>query len=61
MVFDEELEVQARESGPETKHGSEDDLGSGQIDSCGDTGPCCRDGLRARRVKSGGYCEALVD
>ena len=60
-VFDTELEVQARERGPETKYGSEDDLGCDQIDSCGDTGPRCREGLRAKKVKRGGYCEALVD
>ena len=28
-VSDEELEVQAREGGPETKHGLKDDLGCG--------------------------------
>ena len=59
--FDEEFDVRACERGPETKHGSEDDLGCDQIDSCGDTGPRCREGPRARRMKRGGYCEALVD
>ena len=47
--------------GPETKHGAEDDLGCDLIDSCGDTGPRCRERPRVRRVKSGGYCEALED
>ena len=61
MVFEEELEVRARERGSETKHGSGDDLGCDLIDSCGDTGPHCREGLKTRRVKRGGYCEALVD
>ena len=60
-VFEEELEVRARERGSETKHGSDDDLGCDLIDSCGDTGPRCREGLKTRKVKRGGYCEALVD
>ena len=60
-VFEEELEVRARERGSETKHGSDGDLGCNQIDSCGDTGPCCGEGLNTRRVKWGGYCEALLD
>ena len=59
-VFEEELEVRARERGSETKHGSDDDLGCDLIDSSGDTGPRCREGLKTRRVKRGGYCEALV-
>ena len=61
MVFEEELEVRVCERGPETKHGSEDDLGCNQIDSCGDTDPHCREGPIARRVKRGDYCEALED
>ena len=60
-VSDKELEFQAWEAGPETKHGSEDELGCDQIDSCGDTGSRCREGLRAKRVKRDGYCEASVD
>ena len=56
-----ELEVRARERGPETKHSSDDDMGSDLIDSCGDTGPRCREGLKTRRAKRGDYCEALVD
>ena len=35
-------------------------MGCDLIDSCGDTGPRCRERPRARRVKRGGYCEALV-
>ena len=46
MVFEEELEVRARESGPETKRGSDDDMGSDLIDSCGDTSPHYREGLK---------------
>ena len=61
MVFVEELEVRARERGPETKHGAEDDLGCDLIVSCGDTGPRCRERPRARRVERGDYCEALGD
>ena len=57
--FYEEFEVRAREWGPETKHGSEDDFGCDLIDSCGDTGPRCREGPRARRVERGDFCEAL--
>ena len=60
-VFDEELEVQVDEEGPEAKDGSVNDLGCDQVKSCGDTGPHRREGLGARRVKRGGYCEALVD
>ena len=60
-VSNEEPEVQVGEGEPEAKDGSEDDLGSDQVDSCGDTGPRRREGLRARRVKRGGYYEALVD
>ena len=37
------------------------DLGCDQVESCRDTGHHHREGLRARRVKRGGYCEALVD
>ena len=58
---DVELEVPVGEGGPEAKDGSEDDLGCDQVDSCGDTGLHRREGLRARRVKRDGYCEALVD
>ena len=61
MASDEELEVQVGEGGPGTKDGSEDGSECDQIDSCGDTGPYRREGLRARKVKRGGYCEALVD
>ena len=60
-VSDEELELQVEEGGPGAKDGLEDDLWCDQVDSCGDTGPCRREGLRARRVKRGGFCEALVD
>ena len=58
-VSDEGPEVQVDEGEPEAN--SEDDLGCDQVDSCGDTGPHRREGLRARRVKRGNYYEALVD
>ena len=61
MVSDEELEVQVGEGGPETKDASEGGLEFDQIDSYGDTGPHHREGFRARKVKRGDYCEALVD
>ena len=61
MASDEELEVQFGEGGPKTKDGSGDGLECDQIDSCGDTGLHCREGLRTRKVKRGGCCEALVD
>ena len=51
MASDEELEVQVGEGGPETKDGSEDGLECDQIDSCGDTGPHCREGLRERKER----------
>ena len=38
-VSDEKLEVQAREGGSKTKHGSEDDLGCDKIDNCGILAP----------------------
>ena len=61
MVSDKELEVQVDKGGPEANDGSEHDLGCDQVESCGDTGPHRREGLRARRMKRGGYCEASVD
>ena len=60
-VSDEELEVKVDEGGPEAKDGSVNDLGCDQVESYGDTGPHRREGLRARRVKRGGYCEALAE
>ena len=52
-VSDEEPETQVGEGGYEAKGGSEDDLGCDQVDSCGDTCPHRREGLRSDGEETG--------